>query len=91
MYFFCIAVSHIHKLIVCILEQNDLRVKITWDFHVSYEYDAIKKCVNVYSIECVTEPLSENQALKIIFYPQKRIQIAENLAIHFVFNFRFFG
>lgn len=36
------------------------------------------------------EPLSENQAPKIICYPQKKVtQTAENLAIHSALNFRF--
>lgn len=45
---------------------------------------------NVYVI-LTTEPLSENQAPKIIFHPQKKYktQIAENLAIHFALKFRF--
>lgn len=43
-------------------------------------------------IATTAEPLSENQAPKIICYPvstQKVAQTAENLAIHSALNFRF--
>lgn len=49
-------------------------------------------CVSVYVCVTITaEPLSENQAPKIICYPQKKevAQTAENLANHFALSFRF--